>query len=64
MADTVELAVVQTEYFERKTLELLEQVLVNQDEQRAEFEQFREDVLEKLDNINVSLPGDGFSIEG
>jgi hypothetical protein len=40
-------------------VELLKQIIKNQFEQNEAFEEFKEEVLEKLDNLSV--PGDGFS---
>lgn len=42
-------------------IELLEQILENQENHKEAFEEFREDVLEKLDNLN--LPGGDFRYE-
>ena len=42
-------------------VELLEQILLNQADQKEAFEEFKEEVLEKLDNL--SLPGGNFGIE-
>lgn len=50
------------EYFERKTIELLEQIIAQNEAAKEEAAEFREEVLEKFDNLNQD--GDGFSIEG
>lgn len=45
-----------SEYFERRAIDLLDQIIQNQEEQRATFEEFKEEVLEKLDNIGTAGP--------
>lgn len=49
------------EGFNDTVVDLLNQILENQEAQKEAFEEFREDVLEKLDNL--SLPGGDFRYE-
>ena len=42
-------------------LEMLQQILDGQEAQKEAFEEFRDEILEKLDNL--SLPGGNFGVE-
>ena len=42
-------------------LEMLQQILDGQEAQKEAFEEFRDEILEKLDNLN--LPGSDFGVE-